>query len=532
MRREVLAAWLFIAVLMLTLTLPWSAVANETCEIAGSAHTNVTARTPEDLVQIGCKAAEDGRLQPSSQSLLGQCGVGAKAGLDLFVDELASLATGIKDGASAGFEKAKSYIKSLWVSGSEDPAVAAEQAASANARESKSWLSTVSKHVQASQLLVAEYFKELDVLARFVGTSMMCLPWKFKLELACQFLSQVALEAATIKGVSAATDKTAAAAKAAREFIARTNAVEGMKGLSFSERLKAGASALEASQQYRLEAKLGEAGNLRSRVDPITNQETLHFEEIARVKVETSGGAPTMEKRSVMRDVFRDAKTLAIDANSETGKKVAKLMTEQSKGKYMIFADVNNLGKVNYFKNGTQAGDEYLARIGENIRKNLRPSDRFFKNGGDELVILLDTENKESAKQVMQKIHASIENDEALQALFKRERIAVAEKIRAENASAGSGGNTFKALSVPTPEQVKALQATAQVRPSLSMGSARIHGDWAVDLERAEKQAGMVKERYKRALGSDASKYSSNFEVMESTNPRFIAKPEVFDPVD
>ena len=146
-----------------------------------------------------------------------------------------------------------------------------------------------------------------------------------------------------------------------------------------------------------------------------------------------------------MRELPRDAKTLAIDANFETGKKVAKLIVERSKGDHLVFIDVNNLGKVNYFKAGTQAGDVYLERVAKSIRANLRPEDQFFKNGGDELVVVLKTQKPEEVKAVIQRIHESIENDTPLQTLFKAERIEKAKQIKLTGAA-------------PTQAQIEGLQ--------------------------------------------------------------------------
>jgi GGDEF domain-containing protein len=309
-----------------------------------------------------------------------------------------------------------------------------------------------------------------------------------------------------------AADKSAAAAKAAADFARKSGTLDELKSVSFADRLKAAGDALTYQSQFKQVEKFGEVGNLRKRLDPITGQETLHFEEIAH----RADGSVI----SVMRDIPRDAKTQAIDANFEYGHKLAVLTAEKSKGDHLLFIDVNNLGKVNYFKDGTQAGDAYLKAVAAAIRKNLRSDDRFFKNGGDELVVVLKTEKPAEAKAIIERIHRAIDQDRDLQALFRQERAAKAAEIKAAT----------PATKAPTEAQVESLRETAKIRPSVSIGSTRIHGEWKSDLARAEKQAGEIKARYKAEIGLDALKYK--VDGLTSAAPKLTAKPAVLDPVE
>lgn len=459
-----------------------------------------------------CKAADDGRLLPPSETLFANCGFGAQDGFNAFLAGLKSTGVAIKDIAVGSYDFAASKIQSLW-SSTDDAAKAAELSAKENTAAANSWLDSAGELYEASKILIAEYFKEVDHSFRLVGGSMMCLPAKFQLAYACQAVSHLILELGTLKAVATAADKSFAAAKAIKEFMARTGQIDELKKLSLADRLKAGASALELQAEAKVVEKLGASGTLKSRLDPISKKEMLYFEESAIVDG---------KRITSLREIPKDAKTLAIDANFETGARVARLTSEQAVGEHLLFFDVNNLGKVNYFKAGTQAGDEYLSRVGENIRKNLRPEDRLFKNGGDELVAIVRVQDPKKAKEVISRIHKSIEKDEKLQKLFHTQRAAVAKDIK----SANQGH-----VKSPSKEQVESLQESARVRPSVSVGSTKIKGNWANDLAAAEKQAGDVKSAYKMEIGSDASKYGRSGAETKS-RPNLKAKPRVLDPVN
>jgi diguanylate cyclase (GGDEF)-like protein len=467
--------------------------------------------TPEYMSQVLCKAAEEGRFDVSTDSLIGQCALGAKDGAVAVGREIYDGVITLKDLGIAGVSRAARWARSAW-SGEDDAAVAAENAARADGEEARGLLKTLSVYKEAAGLLLREYMRQLDENFRLVGGTMACLPWKYKLKYTCLFASHVLLDLATVKGVASAADKSATAAKAATDFARKSGTLEELKSVSLADRLKAAGDALTYQAQFKQVEKFGEVGNLRKRLDPITGEETLHFEEIAR----RADGRVI----SVMRDIPRDAKTQAIDANFEYGHKLAVLTAEKSKGDHLLFIDVNNLGKVNYFKDGTQAGDAYLKEVAAAIRKNLRPDDRFFKNGGDELVVVLKTEKPAEAKAVIERIHRAIEQDRDLQALFRRERSAKAAEIKAANS----------ASKTPTEAQVESLRETAKIRPSVSIGSTRIRCEWASDLARAEKQAGEIKARYKSEIGLDALKYK--VDGLTSGTPKLTAKPAVLDPIE
>ncbi len=58
-------------------------------------------------------------------------------------------------------------------------------------------------------------------------------------------------------------------------------------------------------------------------------------------------------------------------------------------GSFMvIFADVRGLNRVN--KHGHEKGDDYLRASAQALRDSVRPTDRIYRKGGDEFVVLAD----------------------------------------------------------------------------------------------------------------------------------------------
>lgn len=479
-----------------------------------------TQSTAAEMTDVLCKAAEDGRYKPASENLFAACGAGAAEGARVFFSNLAgfasSIGTGIADVASSGYQATKSLVLSLW-NGEPDPAIAAEKAATANAEASRSWLQTVASYYDTSKLLMETFYNEMDQNFRLIYGTMACVPWSLKVQSACLFMSHVALDLGSLKAVTLAANRGAAAARVVSDFIKTTDGIAQLRGTSLATRLQAATEALKAQSGYKVVEKFGDKGNLVTRIDPITREQTLHFEELATVDG---------KKVTVIRDIPKDAKTGAIDANFENGKKLAILSDQGSVGEHMVFLDVNNLGKVNYFKSGTQAGDEYLKRVGDAVRRQLREGDRFFKNGGDELVVILKTKDPAEVKKIEQRIHDAIASDKPLQDLFKQERIAKAAEVKQAN-SVGPGAKP----SPPTEAQIASLLSVARIRPSVSIGAARIQGDWATDLARAESQAGQVKAAYKARIGLETGKYGDRLGDVGDAAPTLMAQPEVLDPI-
>ncbi len=251
-------------------------------------------------------------------------------------------------------------------------------------------------------------------------------------------------------------------------------------------------------------------------------------------------------------DVPMDAKTLAIDSNFGTGKAVLQAAVNSAQGSgSVVFVDVNHLGLVNYFAAlGTQGGDEYLEAVAAIMRSQLREGDMVFKNGGDELVLVLaNNNNPESVREISQRITNAVDRDPGIRSLFRREVTRSVESYRelnrassladisaAQRSRLSADELAFANINFPAFKQVKlaelqtAFTEQARVRGSISIGSTLVGpGDnVSMALHRAEAQAGVVKARYKAAQGLDVSKYridAFNLDNLPSRRSPPIALP-------
>jgi diguanylate cyclase (GGDEF)-like protein len=286
--------------------------------------------------------------------------------------------------------------------------------------------------------------------------------------------------------------------QAMNRFVKETSKANKFARMSIAERLNKAADALnEGSVLMKLRnAKLRE-------VELPTGEKILKYEQLVKDK---NGKLVPIE-----REVPLDAKTLAIDSNSVIGKEIlGELVKSKSGSGSLVYIDVNHLGKVNYFKDGTQAGDQYLKSVAESIRKTLRPGDMIFKNGGDELVVVLGTNNPTTVKDLTQRMMNAVDRNDEVRHLFRQEVKTIVNEYK-------------KADPAKRAEILKFAQEQASYRGSISVGAAVIKNDETLEsvLKRAETKAAKVKAEYKTRYGHNVSKYKveEEFEVGRAYGP-------------
>jgi len=100
--------------------------------------------------------------------------------------------------------------------------------------------------------------------------------------------------------------------------------------------------------------------------------------------------------------------------------------------KAAIFIDINNLGLVNYFNNGTRKGDDYLKQALTEIQKELRGglgaqrgADPVFRIGGDEFMVIVDIANvkpggvDQAITSISHRIGAIVRQDPKIREIFQ-----------------------------------------------------------------------------------------------------------------
>lgn len=489
-------------------------------QIAGACNSDDPSAT--QMASTICHAAQNGLIAPPANSLLASCGLGAKEGATAAARGIANM---IKDTAGYVAQKASLYFHptELWHENVQalsdewhfffgsDPARTIDRTAHQDAKSAERVAQPQYSRVEAAGLAAAAALNNLGHLAMLDGTTIACIPWRFKLNYICQFVGQFLTEVFGPMAAGKVVITSAKLARALAQFDIETKSVEELRRLSLRDRMGAASEALKASQTYRTVLRSGNA-NLLVRKDAISGGDRYFLEEYATVN-----GKRVKE----ISEIPRDAKTGGFDSNTPAGARLARMVAGQSQGKYLVFNDVMDLGKTNYFKAGTLAGDQYLAAVGRAMRANMRPGDMMFKNGGDELVVMIDTNDPKAVMSFQQRVHDAIKNDREVQALFRDERVARAQAIDRGSA--------------PSAKQVSDLQDLARTRPGVAMGAARIDGGspeeaWSSALNRAEGQAGRAKAQAKVNRGGDVKKYNQDVSPTVP-RPRYDADIPIYDPV-
>lgn len=351
-----------------------------------------------------------------------------------------------------------------------------------------------------------------------------CLPAREQSQMICKGVSEVFLLVVGpdkfIKGAKWGIETT----KALKAFAAETKKVQALKDASVAERLHLASRSLQEANGVGENVIKLKNTNLTESILP-NGEKILFYEQ----KMVGKDG----QIHVVKREVPLDAKTQAIDSNSVIGKEILKEMVEANAGSgSLLFIDINHLGKVNYFKNGTQGGDQYLTSVAEAIRKTLGPGDIIFKNGGDELVVVLAKNNPAEIKNISQRMMNAVDKSPEVRQIFRHEVGDLATKYREihrarslddipevtrnslsldEIKLATENFERFKEMKKSTIMDQMQIQST--YRGSISVGSTIVREgeSLAPVLARAEQQAARVKTEYKARMGHDVSKYNVEF---------------------
>jgi GGDEF domain-containing protein len=272
------------------------------------------------------------------------------------------------------------------------------------------------------------------------------------------------------------------------------------------------------------------------------------------ISVEGKTTYSVVKTNGTIEPLRMDPSGYAISANNETARALA-FKDMESGNKSAMFFDVNHLGLVNYFKKGSEAGDQYLGNVARIISDKIGQQGTLYRWGGDEFVVVLNSTDKNVVKKLSQDISDAIANNPSTRAIFRSEKIANAQTYKevvkstsydtlpesfkgvlnpAEKKFAQENFDTFKKTFVEI--ENKKLFNSAAIQPSVSTGSAVIEGRSAQEaLELANKGANTCKITYKTAMGMNVCKYIGREQYLppqeKNTIPRSLkTKPIAPDP--
>ena len=443
----------------------------------------------------------------------------------------------VVDAPAALFKGARDQINKL-IRGDMNPIEMATTIANLNMSSNTSIWDTAKKYWDAFKSFASDLKNQLLTEVK----NFPCLPAKKQSEIICRGVSEVFLLVVSPTKFLQGAKWGLNTARALKGFIAETKLMNGARDLSVAGKLNLAANALR-------ESRVGGTELLRLRNSKLVEVELPNGEKILKYEEKIKGKDGKLH--TVTREVPVDAKTHAIDANSAIGKTV---MAEAVKAKQgsgaLVFIDVNHLGKVNYFKGGTQGGDRYLAAVAESLRKSLRPGDMVFKNGGDELVVVLGSNNPSTVKNITQRMMNEVDRNPKVREIFRQEVAGASQRYRDVNraqsyaqlpaAAKGSlteaetqlaKANFTKFQAAKKKELVAVMQEQASYRGSISVGASLVKPaeDVGTALSRAEKQAAQVKAEYKSRLGHDVTKY--NVDSVQVFNGPKYSPPQALDPI-
>lgn len=460
---------------------------------------------------------------------------GAGKGLVATVSDLGSLIKLAAVEAPAYlWTKAKNAVLSLWTKAPD-----AVTGASESAKESLEQQRSILDKARALYEVAQEFSAQVSKAFQTGAAQFMCLPPAERAAALCHALSATFTEiiagGVIVKGVARTASITASVAK----FLAKTNNVQAYAGMNAAQKLEAASAMMvQVEKREREISRLNGASLVE--YSNVKGEKYLKLEEYAT----TASG-----ERSLIsaREIMLDSKTKAIDANTEQGRALLESLVNGKDGsKYSaVFIDVNNLGKTNYFANGTKSGDDYLRGVGTAIQDSIRPDDLVFKLGGDEILVLAKTKNPAEVQTISQRIVDAVDSSPTARDVFRSEQILQAENYknvqRASSLEDVSPSITGK-LSAAEKEKAQTnfsqfqqdylekqkdrVIEQAKYRPSISVGSAVVgKNSLEAVLAKVESQATEVKIRYKEDIGLDAQKYGGDAAKNGKANLR--AKPIV-----
>jgi GGDEF domain-containing protein len=170
----------------------------------------------------------------------------------------------------------------------------------------------------------------------------------------------------------------------------------------------------------------------------------------------------------VTRELVLNSKVGLIDGTHESGQFIlnrlcdGKSATLHSRG--LLWINAENLGKINYFKNGTATGDKLLAETAKTIEKEVRAGGVSFKMQGSEFILVQEGLSKESISILQKRIQQSLVNNPEIKKIYSDQLQFIKEEI-----------STTKLLT-QTPETEKKLvelntsfESVSKMKPQYSL---------------------------------------------------------------
>lgn len=170
----------------------------------------------------------------------------------------------------------------------------------------------------------------------------------------------------------------------------------------------------------------------------------------------------------ITRELVVNTKVGLIDGSHESGKHILNILTdgknavENKRG--LIWINTENLGKINYFKNGTATGDQLLAATAKTLEKELRAGDIPFKMQGSEFVIIQDGMAPESIAPLVSRFRNSLINNPEIKKIYSDQMKYISEEINRVKSLSATADNSKKLA-----ELTENLNMVSKMKPEFSI---------------------------------------------------------------
>lgn len=182
---------------------------------------------------------------------------------------------------------------------------------------------------------------------------------------------------------------------------------------------------------------------------PVADSEKRFGDSVLAVYKDPQGNLRTMVTRweeipgasgrriPIQVEIPTRGNTGVIDAGHPESQRLIATHFTSEKDKVMLGIKLNNLHTINYFEQGTKAGDKILDAIGDTIRKNTRAGDLTSKMGGKDFFQNLETTSTEGVLEIQKRIRKEISEHPVIKATLEEERRLLSIKL-AEAKARGS----------------------------------------------------------------------------------------------
>jgi diguanylate cyclase (GGDEF)-like protein len=208
-------------------------------------------------------------------------------------------------------------------------------------------------------------------------------------------------------------------------------------------------------------------------------QEKYRFGEVSVVEHAMPDGSPILKynryfnttdgtRHYVTRELVVNTKVGLIDGTHESGKHILDILTggknavENKRG--LIWINTENLGKINYFKNGTATGDQLLAATAKTLEKELRAGDVPFKMQGSEFVIIQDGMAPEAVSALVSRFRNSLINNPEIKKIYSDQIKYLSNEITKVKSLTASADNSKKIA-----ELTENLNMVSKMKPEFTI---------------------------------------------------------------